>query len=119
MPTVAQKRARTNVSIAPLDLEAQPRLAPKFDAIPVAPKPQLAPVAIKRQRREMQAALVLLSVALLLVILKERAFWQQYLFPSETAIESTSPDQSSPDATAPATHSAAGAAAAPRSKAKP
>jgi protein TonB len=52
----------------------------------------------QKQRRQMLAALALLLVALIAVFIKDRNFWQQYLFPSSPAAEDTL-DQPSPDST--------------------
>jgi protein TonB len=50
-----------------------------------------------KQRRQMLAALALLLVALIAVFIKDKSFWQQYLFPSSPAAESDTLDQASPD----------------------
>ncbi len=74
----------------------------------------------QKQRRQMFIALGLLMVALIAVFLKDRVFWQQFLF-SPTTAGTTEPEpieQSADDVSQPGTHPHSGSLAAPQAKPK-
>jgi TonB family protein len=89
------------------------------------PPPEVSDLQIEvgfeqKQRRQMLIALALLLVALIAVFLKDRAFWEQFFFPSIAGATEPEPtDQTAyGDTTQGGTHTRSGPGAATQSKAK-